>query len=494
MGVKPGETTRRNWPHPTERTYTTSIPTYRPPEPSYRMRILPRPYCTSTIMGMSRTEANLGRICGQGASDIAASIESGIRDGALRPGEQLPAVRTLANRLGVSPATVGAAYRALQGRGLVTTRGRLGTTVSLGPPVPTRGPMHVPSSVRNLADGNPDPALLPSLGAALTQLDPTPLLYGSAPNLPALLDVAHDLFDADGIPHETLTIVGGAMDAFERLLSAYVNRGDRLAIEDPGHANLIDLAGALGLEIEAVRVDDDGPRPEDLRRALERGARAVAITPRAQNPTGAAVTRDRGLELADLLQRFPDTLVIEDDHSGPLAGAPTHTLVGGLERWAVVRSASKALGPDLRLAIVAGDATTIGRVEGRRLLGTGWVSSVLQRLVASLLSDPQVHRLLAIAADTYGQRRTALLDALAHHGIAAHGRSGLNVWVPVAEENVPSRLLLNAGWAVSPGERFRLSSPPALRVTIATLAPEEATRFADDLNNALQPQHRTYEA
>ncbi len=443
---------------------------------------------------MSRTERSSGSIRGQGASGIAASIEAGIRDGALLPGEQLPTVRALADQLGISPATVGAAYRALRGRGLITTGGRLGTAVSLGPPLPTRGPMHVPAGVRNLADGNPDPALLPSLGAALAGLDPTPLLYGNAPNLPALLEVARDQFAADGIPSEALTVVGGAMDAFERLLTAYAERGDRVAVEDPGHANLIDLAGALGLVIEAVRVDDDGPRPEDLRRALERGARAVAVTPRAQNPTGAALTERRATELAEILRRFPDTLVIEDDHSGPLAGTPTHTLAGDLQRWAVVRSASKALGPDLRLAVIAGDATTVGRVEGRRLLGTGWVSNVLQHVVASLWADPQVRRQLAAAADTYRQRRTALLDALADCSIAAHGRSGLNVWVPVAEEHAPSRLLFDAGWAVSPGERFRLGSPPALRVTIATLTPDEAARFAGDLRDALAPQRRTYEA
>lgn len=443
---------------------------------------------------MSKSDPNFAAMHGQGASGIAAGIESSIREGTLRPGEQLPAVRALAGQLGVSPATVGAAYRVLRGRGLITTRGRLGTVVSLGPPVPTRGPMHVPSGVRNLADGNPDPALLPSLDAALARLDPTPLLYGNAPNLPALLEVAQRQFAADGIPHESLTVVGGAMDAFERLLTAYVNRGDRLAIEDPGHGNLIDLAGALGLEIEPVRVDDDGPLPDDLRRALERGARAVAITPRAQNPTGAAVTEPRAKELVQVLARYPDVLVIEDDHSGALAGAPVHTVVAGLVRWAVVRSASKALGPDLRVAIIAGDPMTIGRVEGRRLLGTGWTSNVLQHLVAAQWSDPQVARQLAAAAETYRQRRVAFLDALADYGIRAHGRSGLNVWIPVAEEHAPSRSLFNAGWAVSPGERFRLASPPALRVTTACLTPDESAGFAQDLHLSLQPQRRTYEA
>lgn len=56
------------------------------------------------------------------------------------------------------------------------------------------------------------------------------------------------------------------------------------------------------------------------------------------------------------------------------------------------------------------------------------------------------------------------------------------------------RLLLEAGWAVSPGERFRLASPPGLRVTAATLQPDEARRFAKDMARALQPSTGTYGA
>jgi len=279
---------------------------------------------------MSSAESSLGGITGQGATEIAESIEAGVREGGMRPGDQLPPVRVLARQLMVSPATVGAAYRILRERGLIVTRGRLGTTLSLGPPLPTRGPVHVSPGVRNLTDGNPDPALLPSLTSALAQLDPIPHLYGTEPNLPALLETARHQLGADGIPDGTLTVVGGAMEAFERLLTAYVNRGHRIAVEDPGHANLIDLAGALDLRIEPMRVDDDGPLPGELLKALQRGARAVAITPRAQNPTGAALTALRATELASVLQDFPDTLVIEDDHSGPIAGVPSQTVVPGL--------------------------------------------------------------------------------------------------------------------------------------------------------------------
>lgn len=443
---------------------------------------------------MCNTEPYLYRIEGQGSGQIAASIEAGVREGGLHPGQELPAIRDLAAELDISPSTVAAAYRTLRHRGLVTTRGRAGTKISLGPPLPVRGAVQVPSGARNLADGNPDPHLLPDLASALARLDGRPRLYGEAPNLPELVEFATREFKDDGVPTEALTVVGGAMEAFERVLGAHLGPGDRIGIEDPGHANLIDLARALGLEVEPVAVDGQGPTVDALDRALRRGVRAVVITPRAQNPSGAALSAERTEALASAARKFPNVVVIEDDHAGRVADAPARTLVdGGLDRWAVVRSVSKTLGPDLRLAVIAGDRTTIGRVEGRRLLGTGWVSSVLQRLVVTLWSDPDTDRLLAAARKAYAERRHALIDALGKRGIVGQGVSGLNVWVPVSEEQGPARRLLDLGWAVSAGQRFRLASPPALRITITSLLPDEAESFAADLALALRPDRRTRE-
>jgi DNA-binding transcriptional MocR family regulator len=149
---------------------------------------------------------------------------------------------------------------------------------------------------------------------------------------------------------------------------------------------------------------------------------------------------------------------------------------------------SKSLGPDLRVAVLASDAATHARVEGRQTLGIRWVSHVLQRLVVTLWSDPATTKVLARAAKTYSQRRQALMAALAKRGIEAHGASGFNVWIPVAEESAVVQTLLSRGWAVKAGERYRIASPPAIRVTTAAL--EDAGDFADALAQALAPTRR----
>jgi DNA-binding transcriptional MocR family regulator len=130
---------------------------------------------------------------------------------------------------------------------------------------------------------------------------------------------------------------------------------------------------------------------------------------------------------------------------------------------------------------MAGDETTIARVEGRQALGPRWVSHIIQALVAEMLRAQDYLIAAAHARDVYAARRSALIGALAERGIGAHGRSGLNVWVPLREEAPVVRGLDEAGWRVLAGERFRLMTGPGIRVTISMLEEHEAPELAETI-------------
>lgn len=428
---------------------------------------------------------------GDTAVKLAASLEAAIRAGQVPTGARLPPVRDLAARLGRSPTTVASAYSALRARGLLTTGGRRGTFVSPRPEFARRPRAELRRGVRDLRSGNPDPALLPDLRPALDRLDGPPRLYGEDLHHAPLVEAARASFAADGIRVGPVCVTAGAMDGIERVLRLRLSPGDAVAVEDPGYFGVLDLLAGLGLPLVPVPVDDDGLRPAELASALERGARAVVLTPRAQNPTGAAVGPRRCRELTRVLRAHPDVLVIEDDHAGPIAGPAAASLGPGRPSWAIVRSVAKALGPDLRVAFVTGDDDTMQRLEEQQVLGARWVSHILQRIVAELLHRRDTVRRLARAERTYAERRQHLLEALEARGIAARGRSGLNVWIPVPEEGELLAGLLARGWAVAGGERFRMQSPPAIRVTISTLDRKDATRFADTLADLLAPPTRS---
>jgi len=422
---------------------------------------------------------------------LAQRVEEALRAGDLKPGDRLPPVRTLAGELGLAPATVASAFRELGRRGMVVSDGRRGTRISPRPPVVS--PVSGSSPSRpfaegwlDLASGSPDRELLPDLTPFLQCLSGRPRLYGGPSALPELLAWVAPRWEAEGVPSHALTVVGGAMDGVERALLTHARPGDRVAVEDPGYPGVLDLVGALGLVPEPFGLDDEGPLPASLAAALARRPVACVLTPRAQNPTGAAFTEARSKELRKVLAPFPDCLVIEDDHAGPVCGAPLHPVAPASPRWVHVRSLSKSLGPDLRMALLAGDPGTVARLEGRRDLGTGWVSLLIQELAFRLLSDSGVARTLDRAAEAYADRRRALLSHLRSLGVEATGVSGLNVWVPSRAEAEPVAALVAGGIGVRAGERYRLRSTPGLRITVSQISVSDAASVAAQVAQALR--------
>lgn len=431
-------------------------------------------------------------ISGTTAKGIAASVEQGVAEGLLGPGVALPPVRRLADELAVSPGTVGAAYKELRQRGIVVTRGRGGTVVAPAPAVASRRPPKVPTGLRDLAGGHPDHRLLP---AHLPSARETPAArsHRATPRLERLEETVRQWLRPDGVPVDHVTFAHGALDLIARLLSVELRPGDAVAMEDPGYHHLLDLVTALGLRAVPVAVDDEGVRPDALRAALRAGVRALVCSPRAQNPYGGRFSAERSTALVDLLREEPDVLVVENDHASAVADAPLHTLTaGGLTRWVHVRTVSKFLGPDLRWAAAACDPVTLARHDGRLLLTSGWVSHLLQGAVHELLTDDGTSALVDRARKAYTQRRDALIEELRACGVAAHGASGMNVWVPVRDESAVVNGLRTHGWWVAAGARFRLSSPPGLRISTAGLEPAEAARLASDFTTVLGESEATY--
>jgi DNA-binding transcriptional MocR family regulator len=431
------------------------------------------------------------QITGTSARELADSLENAVRTGALAPGAPMMSVREVAAAADVSPTTAAAALADLRRRGLIVTRPRRRSIVSLRPPLPAVAPpAPLPPGVRDLANGRPDDALLPDLAAALARARYTARSYDAEQILPELVPMVRREFAEAGVQVDDVCVVSGALDGVERVLASHLGPGDRVAVEDPCYSALLDLIRAMGLAPVPVPMDDRGVLPERLAAVLATGVEALVLTPRGQNPTGAALDRRRARELANVLRRHPDPLVVEDDHQGPVSGAAGLSVVAGRTRWARIRSVTKALGPDLRLAFVGGDAQTVSRVDGRLAVGPGWVSSILQSIVLDLMTAKRTQAQLVRATHAYRERREALVEALGKRRIAATARSGFNVWVPVPDETFAVSSLLTKGWFVAAGAPYRIEVPPAVRVTTATLLPAEAKRFADDLAAVLAPARR----
>ncbi|MEV7797886.1 aminotransferase class I/II-fold pyridoxal phosphate-dependent enzyme [Microbacterium foliorum] len=432
------------------------------------------------------------QITGTTAADIADSVR-GLRDrGVLRAGSPLPPVRELAATLGVNRNTAVAAYRQLAQAGIVVSRGRAGTVITGLEAVAQEG-YASDTVLRDVGTGNPDPRLIPDPSQALATVAGRPVLYGE-PVIDRGLEQWAQQWIANDIGHLDfrITVTSGAVDAVERLLAQALMRDDAVALEDPCFLASIHTVRLGGYRAVPVPVDDEGMTVQGLRDALEAGIRAVICTPRAQNPTGASLTATRAAELRAVLADHPYVLIIEDDHFSMLSHRPYESLIGPEHRrFALVRSVSKFLGPDMCLAIAATDATTAERLAMRLSPGTTWVSHLLQRLTLTQLTDDSVVSRIAEAREHYAARNTAFAIRLREEGLDSPATDGLSLWVQLPKPaRVVAERLMRRGWLARTGDDFALDerAEPShhLRLTVHDLSDDDAETLVADLVAAVR--------
>lgn len=427
------------------------------------------------------------QITGTTAADIADSVRD-LRDrGVLVAGCSLPPVRELATILGVNRNTAVAAYRQLAQAGLVISRGRAGTVIAGHENVAQEG-YAADTVLRDVGTGNPDPRLIPDPSAALATVAGRPVLYGEPVIDRGLEAWAHEWVARDIATVDfRITITSGAVDAVERLLAQALMRDDAVALEDPCFLASIHTVRLGGYRAVAVPVDEQGMTVDGLRAALDAGVRAVICTPRAQNPTGASLTAARAAELRAVLADHPYVLLIEDDHFSMLSGRRYESLIApGHRRYALVRSVSKFLGPDMCLAVAATDPTTAERLAMRLSPGTTWVSHLLQRLTLTQLTDPEAMATIAQARDHYADRNERFAERLRDAGLDAPATDGLSLWINLPRPaRAVAEQLMRRGWLARTGDEFALDERAApshhLRLTVHDLSDDDAATLVTDL-------------
>jgi len=330
-----------------------------------------------------------------------------------------------------------------------------------------------PGSVEyDFSSGIPDPLLLPDLTAALSRVGRTLRVsnYQEAPVLPELEGILRQRWPYEP---EAITVTDGALDAIDRSLGVIVKLGDRVLVENPTYPPILDLIESWGGSAIGVPMDEDGLIPSATTDALERYRPvAMIIQPRAQNPTGTNWSDARARSISKALSQT-STIVIEDDHIGDVAMAPPTSIGKTLPQNTLrISSFAKSHGPDLRLAVVGGPHSIVDDIVGRRQLGPGWSSRLLQSILIDLLSSKESIAAVKKARQTYARRRRKLIDYLDVFGIAIQGSDGLNVWVPVKHESSALLFLAAAGISAAPGRPFCVTpfESDYIRVTCAEMS------------------------
>jgi GntR family transcriptional regulator/MocR family aminotransferase len=458
---------------------------------------------------------------------LAEAIEAAIRDGGLHPGDRIPPVRELAGELGVSVTTVTSAFDLLSDRRLIRAEVGRGTFVAEFPAakavqvaekaaIPRRGRaspwrrrslMTLGARLRALyptaldcSTGRPDVTLLPlpvlrrawaSISDSTTAAD---LQYAGLEVIEPLARLLIPLLERDAITArpEDLLIGSSAqqlmMLSFEVAVELYGRDKAAIAVEEPGYPTIMDAFERAGARLISVAIDQQGAIPQSLDAALRSGAIMVLLTPAAHNPTGASWSARRRSELASVLAQHPNVLAVEDDQFAGIASTRPGSLLGETnvsDRVIYIRSFSKSIGPDLRLAAAVARPRLRAFLAEAKSFADGWTSRLLQKMLAAALADDELPGLLAGAREEYRRRRWHAAEALNivlqdHGGWTWCGPDGLNLWVhlpPGLDAAEVAERAAAAGVRVAPGEPFfiRPGHSYVLRLNAGSVPAEKAS-------------------
>ena len=205
---------------------------------------------------------------GTGAKDIAAILETEIREGRLLPGVRLPTHRDLAFRHSVALNTASSAMRLLEARGLVVGEVGRGSFVR-APGHADAASFRIEEAASGLVDLSRNVMSLPGLAdrferaARLVLRRERVALADYQPHAGRAVDRAAGAawLSRRGLPDNPSRVVicAGAQHAVMVALMATTRPGDTIAVEALSWPGIGASAAALGLEVLPVPMDGDGP-------------------------------------------------------------------------------------------------------------------------------------------------------------------------------------------------------------------------------------------
>jgi DNA-binding transcriptional MocR family regulator len=319
---------------------------------------------------------------------LADGIRLLVLEGRVPVAARLPAERELAVALTVSRTTVAAAYEVLRADGFLESRRGAGswTAVPAGNPIPARGleplPPEALGSMIDLGSAAlpaPEPWLTRAVQGALEELPPYAHTHGDYPaGLPALRSMLAERYSARGIPTmpEQIMVTTGAMGAIDAICHLFGGRGERIAVESPSYANILQLMREAGARLVPVAMAD-GLAGWDLdrwRQVLRDSAPRIAyVVADFHNPTGALADDDQRRGLVDAARSAGTVLVADETMSElwldedvrmprPVCGfdpaGSTVITVGSASKafWAGLRIGWVRAAPDIIRSLVAARA------------------------------------------------------------------------------------------------------------------------------------------
>ncbi|HCY84736.1 MAG TPA: hypothetical protein DHV36_06335 [Desulfobacteraceae bacterium] len=476
---------------------------------------------------------------------IRDSIRQAVLDGALSPGDKLPAVSAFAKEVGVTQATIRRAMEDLNAQGLTHCHVGRGTFISEAADIDALGggPDRIPSvalsepgrlirpaqaarqfrqrvskglcdlmnvasqpGVIDFSKGVPDPGLLEDgvfeKMVAATMADDTRRYteYGDLRGMAALRETLAARYEEKGvrISSEQVLITNGAQQGACIVARDAAEKSRQVIIKAPGFQGIVDAFVGNGNWVDTVIGDRGWDVAEQLKRFSGPNSHLLSICPDFHNPVGEDVMAEQRRKIAAWAEKN-NGIILSDEVYQDLRfeGKPPKPMINllGEGRVIVISSLSKPLMPGIRLGWMIGSRrriTEFARIK-RLMAQTG--PPLMQGVALQYLRSGAYDRHLERVREIYLRRRDTMLSCLEQlmpEGVEwTRPNGGFALWVTLPKGYSSVALLisvLDKGINLVPGPVFDMDQRfvNAFRLSWAWTGRERITEGVEVLADAVK--------
>ncbi|HKR39751.1 MAG TPA: PLP-dependent aminotransferase family protein [Paraburkholderia sp.] len=402
---------------------------------------------------------------------LADFIERAVANGTLSAGERVPAQRSLATLLGVDLTTVTRGFNEARRRGLIESRGPLGTFVAAPR---TKLALRV-----DLSKNIPPPPLGIATNALLREGLSRLLLHSDADLLMTYHIGGGSTADCEAgaqwldpvlgkVNPAHVVVCPGAQAGLAALILSFTAPGEVILSEPLVYPGLPHAVAQLGRRLETVETDADGMLPDALEAACrEHRARLVYLNPTLQNPTTVTMPAARRREILGVAARCNLHIVEDDPYWRFVPDAPPPLACLAPPQVSYLSTLSKTLTPGLRTAfLVMPDTAARARVLTALRSFSLMAAPLTNALAMQWIEDGVAAQIFEGVRTEAHERQRMAAQML---GLAAG--AGIHIWYALPSYWDARELAAMArieGVTVAPSTAFaqRPGAPNAIRISL----------------------------
>ena len=361
--------------------------------------------------------------------------------------------------------------------------------------------------VISFAGGLPDEKLIPvahlhtSFDRAVQTHGAKLFQYANSEGYEPLRQLIADRYKAKygmNLNANNILITNGSQQAFDLIGKVFLNKGDKVVLEQPGYLGIMQSLLCYEPKLIGVNVHSEGINIEQLTQTLiADDVKLMHIVPNFQNPSGISYSKENRNALASLVLS-KRMYLIEDDPYGELFFSdnkrqdPIKKTIG--DQGILLGSFSKTLSPGMRLGWVVASEEIISKLLVAKQAGDLHTNNISQVMTYEYLQNHNYEKHLQVIRDCYEERKNLMIKSLrANLSSSIHFNSpggGMFIWLTLPEHVSSYKLLqltMEANVVFVPGEMFFLGNQPlnTLRLNFSKSEKKEIAQGIDIIGKSL---------